>query len=81
MIDWARLEERYGTFETVDEVYERAYIAFPNEYRLLIDWASYHYGMRNIDRARTLFRNAFTVVGTRYVLTTVCYFRFVKSIS
>ena len=66
--NWVRLEERHGTFETVDEVYERACIAFPTEYRLLIDWASYHYGMRNIDRARSLFKKALTMVGTRYVL-------------
>jgi tetratricopeptide (TPR) repeat protein len=66
--NWARLEERYGTFESVDEVYGRACVAFPTEYRLLIDWASYHYGMRNVDRARTLFRDACAKVGNRYVL-------------
>lgn len=56
--NWARLEERYGSFESVDQVYERASLAFPLEYRLSMDWASYHAHMRNHGRARSLYMEA-----------------------
>ena len=64
--NWARLEEKYGTFETVDEVYERASIAFPLSYKVLMDWASYHATMRNYDRARTLYIQACQRASNRY---------------
>ena len=56
--NWARLEEKYGTFEGVDQVYERASIAFPLAYKVVMDWASYHATMHNYDRARSLYIQA-----------------------
>jgi tetratricopeptide (TPR) repeat protein len=66
--NWARLEEQYGTFETVDQVYERASLAFPLEYRLTMDWASYHAARRKPDRARSLCMEACTKASNRYDL-------------
>jgi tetratricopeptide (TPR) repeat protein len=54
----ARLEERYGSFESVDDVYRRASLVFPNEYKVTMDWASYYATMRNYGRARTLYLEA-----------------------
>ena len=65
--NWARLEERYGSFESVDRVYERARIAFPNDYKLLLSWAQYHSNIRNHDKARAIFQDACNIVGNRYV--------------
>jgi tetratricopeptide (TPR) repeat protein len=65
--NWARLEERHGSFDTVDEVYSRASLAFPYEYKLTLDWASYHASMKNSERARTLFMKACNKAANRYV--------------
>jgi tetratricopeptide (TPR) repeat protein len=64
---WATLEERHGSFDTVEEVYTRASIAFPYESKLTLDWAKYHSSMRNRDRARVLFMEACTKAANRYV--------------
>jgi tetratricopeptide (TPR) repeat protein len=69
--NWARLEERYGSFDSVDQVYDRASLAFPLEYKLTLDWARFHATMRNHDRARSLFMEACTKASSRYVLITV----------
>jgi tetratricopeptide (TPR) repeat protein len=63
--NWARLEERHGTVESVDRVYERAQIAFPQEYKLLLSWAHYHSSMFNHERARIIFQEACSKVGHR----------------
>jgi tetratricopeptide (TPR) repeat protein len=68
--NWARLEERHGSFENVDEVYGRASLAFPYEYKLTLDWANYHASMKNSERARTLFMKACNKASNRYV--TLC---------
>ena len=64
--NWARLEERYGNFETVDEVYSRASIAFPQEFKITLDWAEYHSSMMNNERARSLFLEASNKALSRY---------------
>jgi tetratricopeptide (TPR) repeat protein len=56
--NWARLEERYGSFESVDEVYARASLAFPFGFKLQMDWASYYAKMHSYDRARSLYMEA-----------------------
>lgn len=63
--NWARLEERHGTVESVDRVYERARIAFPQEYKLFLSWAHYHGKMLNHEKARTIFQEACNRVGHR----------------
>jgi tetratricopeptide (TPR) repeat protein len=63
--NWARVEERYGSYETVDQVYERASIAFPLAYKLTLDWASYHATMYNHDRARSLYVEACNKASSR----------------
>ncbi|KAG7348603.1 tetratricopeptide repeat protein [Nitzschia inconspicua] len=55
---WARLEERYGTFESANQAHERASLAFPKNYKVTLDWAQYHARIRNEDRARSLFVEA-----------------------
>lgn len=55
---WIRLENEYGTFESANNVYERASKAFPREYRLPLDFAQYHARIRNAERARGLFVDA-----------------------
>ncbi|CAB9522141.1 tetratricopeptide repeat [Seminavis robusta] len=63
--NWARLEENHGTTETVDDVYNRASLAFPWEWRVSLDWAKYHVDQWascrvswRFDRARLLFNEA-----------------------
>lgn len=64
--NWARLEERHGTFESVDRVYERARVAFPEEYKLLLSWAQYHSNRFSYERARTIYQEACSKVGNRH---------------
>ena len=56
--NWARLEEQHGTIETVEDVYNRASIAFPLEWKLPLDWAQYHVHHAHFERARLLFSDA-----------------------
>jgi len=56
--NWARLEERHGTIESVEEVYERASVAFPREWRLTLDWAQYYVKKKMYSRARVVFEEA-----------------------
>lgn len=58
--NWARLEERYGTRDSVEEVYERATAAFPSEFRLHVDRAQYYVSRRQFDQARSVFNNLHT---------------------
>ena len=56
--NWARLEERYGSIESVDAVYERALTAFPRHWRLSLDWAEYYMNLNMLDRARSLYADS-----------------------
>lgn len=56
--NWARLEQQYGHPETVDEIYTRATIAFPYDWKLAANWAQYHASDGHVDRARELFTEA-----------------------
>jgi len=53
--NWARLEQKHGHPESVDEVYTRATIAFPYDWKLAVNWAQYHASVGHADRARELF--------------------------
>lgn len=63
---WARIEERYGTAESVDEVYQRALVVFPDNWRLAVDWAEYYDQLRIHGRARELYARACSVTGNRH---------------
>jgi len=56
--NWARLEERYGDADVVDEIYTRATLAFPRDYQLPMKWAQYHASKGHMQRASTLFEQA-----------------------
>ncbi len=56
--NWLRLEERYGTIDTFEEVYERAVVAFPHEYKIMIDAAQYFVRLNLVTRAREAFAKA-----------------------
>ena len=64
--NWARLEERYGSMQSVDDVYQRAMQAFPFEYKLPMDWASYYSHHKNFARAQTLYKMACEKAGNRH---------------
>jgi tetratricopeptide (TPR) repeat protein len=66
--NWARLEERYGTMESVDEVYQRAIMAFPNEWKFRVDWAMYYQKQMQLPtgRARELFSLACSKAAHRH---------------
>jgi tetratricopeptide (TPR) repeat protein len=53
--NWARLEQKYGRPENVDDVYTRATIAFPYDWKLAVNWAQYHESVGNFDHAREHF--------------------------
>jgi len=55
---WARLEGRYGTFDNMNRVYERASAAFPYDYKISLDWARYHSKHHHVEEARSLFTEA-----------------------
>jgi len=55
---WARLEERYGTLESAEKVYERATAAFPHNVAILLDWADLYMRLHLPDRARLIFSMA-----------------------
>jgi hypothetical protein len=56
--NWARLEERYGTPETVEDVYSRASAAFPLDWKLPLERALYQSKHGHVERAGLLFREA-----------------------
>lgn len=64
--NWARLEQKYGYAETVDEVYTRASFAFPYDWKLSVNWAQYHASKHHADRARELFATACKIAKNRY---------------
>ena len=57
---WARLEERYGTLESAEAVYERATAAFPHNVQILLDWADLYTRLGVTDKARQVFAMACT---------------------
>jgi hypothetical protein len=67
--NWARLEQKYGYTETVDEVYMRASFAFPYDWKPSINWAQYHASVHHDDRARELFAKACHIAKNRYIST------------
>eukprot|EP00429_Kryptoperidinium_foliaceum_P004102 CAMPEP_0176008464 /NCGR_PEP_ID=MMETSP0120_2-20121206/3758_1 /TAXON_ID=160619 /ORGANISM="Kryptoperidinium foliaceum, Strain CCMP 1326" /LENGTH=893 /DNA_ID=CAMNT_0017341249 /DNA_START=306 /DNA_END=2987 /DNA_ORIENTATION=- len=64
--NWARLEERYGDAATVDRVYERAKVAFPYDYKILLSWALYHTDNLNFEKARSIYQEACSKAGKRH---------------
>jgi tetratricopeptide (TPR) repeat protein len=64
--NWARLEERYGTIETVEEVYERGIIAFPLEWKLTLDWAQFLAMLDMKDKARKLYAKSCKIADNRH---------------
>lgn len=64
--NWLRLEERHGTIETVEEVYDRASATFPYEWRLALDAAQYYVKLDLHDRARARFVEACNRAGSRH---------------
>jgi len=64
--NWARLEETYGLVEAVDDVYKRATIAFPTEWKLLDAWGNYHVLQGHHDKARLLYNEACNRAGNRH---------------
>jgi tetratricopeptide (TPR) repeat protein len=66
--NWARLEERHGTMESVDEVYQRAIMAFPNDWTFRVDWAMYYQKQMQLPtgRARELFSLACSKAAHRH---------------
>ena len=64
--NWLRMEERYGTIETVEEVYDRASVAFPREWKLALDLAQYFVKLDIHDRARSQFAEACNRAGSRH---------------
>jgi tetratricopeptide (TPR) repeat protein len=64
--NWFRLEERYGTIDSVEEVYERASVAFPHEWKIALDAAQYYVKLDIRGRARSLFAEACARAGSRH---------------
>ena len=64
--NWARLEERYGSKESVDEVYERASLAFPKEWKITMDWAEYYEALNMHGHARALFAESCARASNRH---------------
>jgi tetratricopeptide (TPR) repeat protein len=56
--NWARLEERYGTRESAEEVYRRAMLAFPGDWRIFVDLAQYYVKLHLYESARETFVQA-----------------------
>jgi tetratricopeptide (TPR) repeat protein len=52
---WVRLEEQYGTLESAEAVYERAAAAFPQNFKIALDWADLYAKLKLPHRARQIF--------------------------
>ncbi|KAL3922368.1 MAG: hypothetical protein SGILL_002240 [Bacillariaceae sp.] len=63
---WAKLEERYGTFESASQAHERASLVFPTNRHVWLDWAEFNAKLRNDDRARGLFAEACSIAGSSH---------------
>jgi tetratricopeptide (TPR) repeat protein len=61
--NWIRLEERYGTVDSLEEVYKRAAIAFPYNWKLAVDVAEYYVKLSMIGKAREHYSQACTKAG------------------
>ena len=55
---WARLERKYGTPETMEQVHSKAIQLFPDHWELYHEWAVHQAKVGNLDRARALFHSA-----------------------
>lgn len=66
--NWIRLEERHGSAEAVDYVYNRASVAFSADWKLALDWARYHARQdhQHERRARSLFGRACDKVSNKH---------------
>ena len=71
--NWARLEERYGSHDSVSEVYRRAFLAFPEEWKLTLDWAYHHSRLNMYERACQLFSMACSQSSGRHGDPYRCY--------
>jgi tetratricopeptide (TPR) repeat protein len=60
-----RLEEKYGDYNSVNNVYSQAATAFPSNWNILASWARFQRRHGNFDRARTLFELACRRAGNR----------------
>ena len=61
---WARLEGRYGTYDSCNRIYHRASKAFPLDYKIQLDWARYHANIRS-HQARKHFVEACSRASTK----------------
>jgi tetratricopeptide (TPR) repeat protein len=64
--NWLRLEERHGTLDSVEEVYQRASVAFRHEYKLALDMASYFARLNIPGRAHQYFAEACVRAGAAH---------------
>jgi tetratricopeptide (TPR) repeat protein len=62
---WTKLEEQYGNYNSANNVYSRAAVAFPNEWKVFLRWAKFQVRHGRSDRARTLFELACDSAGSR----------------
>ncbi len=60
-----RLEEKYGDYDSANNVYSQAATAFPSNWNILASWARFQKRHGNFDRARTLFELACRRAGNR----------------
>jgi tetratricopeptide (TPR) repeat protein len=56
--NWLRLEMRYGSLKTVEDVYERAITAFPQEFKIRIDMAQHYQQLNLLNKARQVYASA-----------------------
>jgi len=61
---WAHLEGRYGTFDGCNRIYERASLAFPLDYKIMLEWARYHANIQS-HQARKHFVEACSRASTK----------------
>jgi tetratricopeptide (TPR) repeat protein len=78
--NWARLEERYGTRESTEEVYRRARLAFPGDWRIVADLAQYYVKLHLYESARETFAQACAKAGTRHAAPHRLYAAFEMSL-
>ena len=62
---WARMEENYGTYKNSNIVYGRAALAFPHNWKVLVEWAQLQITHKHAGRARSIFELACDRVGNK----------------
>jgi tetratricopeptide (TPR) repeat protein len=62
---YARFEEKYGSYEDVNDVYSRAASLFPMNSEVLVRWATFQRQLGRLDRAAALFELACKRAGSR----------------